>query len=107
MPIIELDALDTLFFRDGKPFSMGDDVWADGIFPPSPSVFYGAIRSIYFSENIDKLELTATINNDPTKDLIIKGIFFSINEKPYFPLPMDLVKEKNSEKNKTLLLKKN
>ena len=31
--IIEMNPLDTLFFRDGKPFSMGDETWADAIRP--------------------------------------------------------------------------
>ncbi|MEM7375386.1 MAG: type III-B CRISPR module-associated Cmr3 family protein [Bacteroidota bacterium] len=47
MTELQLDALDTLFFRDGKPFSLGEESWADGLFPPSPSVLYGAIRSTY------------------------------------------------------------
>ena len=53
---IKIDAIDTLFFKDGKPFSMGDETWADGIFPPPPSVIYGALRSIYFSEHPEKLQ---------------------------------------------------
>jgi CRISPR type III-B/RAMP module-associated protein Cmr3 len=36
---------DTLFFRDGRPFSMGTETWATSIFPPYPSTVYGAIRS--------------------------------------------------------------
>lgn len=43
-----MEAFDTLFFRDGKPFSMGDDVWANGVFPPYPSTLYGALRASYF-----------------------------------------------------------
>ncbi len=101
MPIIQIDAFDTLFFRDGKPFSMGDDTWANGIFPPNPSVFYGAVRTLYFSEHIEDFS-NANSDNDPTQSLQIKGIYYSIDDKPYFILPADLVKEK--EDNKSILL---
>lgn len=43
--IIEIQALGTLFFRDGKPFTMGAETYAEGIFPPLPSTIYGALRT--------------------------------------------------------------
>jgi len=97
--IIKIDPLDTLFFRDGKPFTMGEDTWANGIFPPSPSVVYGALRSAYFSNHIDELE-KANQDDDPTKGLKIKGMRYGIgNDIYYLPLPYDCVKEKD-DKNK-------
>lgn len=36
---------DTLFFRDARPFAAGEDNLALSIFPPAPSVTYGAIRT--------------------------------------------------------------
>lgn len=36
---------DVLMFRDGKPFSGGDDHFARGTCPPPPSTIYGAFRS--------------------------------------------------------------
>lgn len=90
--IIELDALDTLFFRDGKPFSMGEDTWAEGLFPPPPSVIYGALRTAYFSENINNLAAAKT-ENDPTKELRIDNIYLKLGTIPFFPLPLDCVKE--------------
>lgn len=74
MPTIEIQALDTLFFRDGKPFDMGDDNWAEGIFPPPPSVIYGALRSAYFAEHPENMALANT-DNDPTKEIRINQIF--------------------------------
>lgn len=47
---IRIKALDTLFFRDGRPFNMGDESWATGIFPPPPSVLYGVLRSAFLSQ---------------------------------------------------------
>ena len=95
--IIQIDPLDTLFFRDGKPFRMGEDTWSNSIFPPSPSVIYGALRGAYFATHIDELK-KANREDDPTKDLEIKGIYLKINDEFYFPMPMDCVKQKDSQK---------
>ena len=95
--IIEIEALDTLFFRDGKPFEKSDDVWATGMFPPLPSVIYGALRSTYFGQNdigLDEVE-------EKTAALKIKNIWYRIVSKEdvttsdnYFPMPLDLVQKK-------------
>lgn len=75
--LIDIKPLDTLFFRDGKPFSMGDNDWADGIFPPHPSVFYGALRSAYIGKNIDCIGKISNKSDpdDPTQKLKILNIF--------------------------------
>jgi len=101
---IEIKPLDTLFFRDGKPFSMGEETWADSIFPPSPSVFYGALRTAYFANHPHDIS-KANTTDDPTKDLKIKGIYYSINNDNYFPLPYDCVKEKDNKNEKIFSLK--
>lgn len=99
---IRIDALDTLFFKDGKPFSMGDESWADGIFQPPPSVIYGALRSAYFGEHPGEIEKAGMgKDKDPTFYLKIEKINYRINHKGkrdnYFPLPLDLVAFKNKE----------
>jgi CRISPR-associated protein Cmr3 len=98
--LIRIDPLDTLFFRDGKPFSMGEETWGNCIFPPSPSVIYGALRTAYFSNHIDLLE-KANTENDPTSNLVIRGIYFldnlENNNIMYLPLPLDLVQKKDVE----------
>ncbi len=93
---IEFNALDSLFFKDGKPFSSGLDNWADGMFPPSPSVFYGALRSLYFSQNMNDLS-KANQPNDPTKELVITSVNYAVNGKLWFPIPMDLVEDLTSK----------
>jgi len=98
---LQLEALDTLFFKDGKPFSMGEDTWADGIFPPPPSVVYGALRTQYLSANPETLSVE---NIDAeTTDLEISQIYYRFLERSeansagrisanaYFPLPLDIV----------------
>jgi len=89
---IIIDAFDTLFFRDGRPFSMGDETWADGFFPPPPSVVYGALRTGYFAQHIDEFTSAAT-DNDCTDDLVIRALFYRIipGNNIYFPAPLDLV----------------
>ena len=110
--IIQIDPLDTLFFRDGKPFRMGEETWSNSIFPPNPSVIYGALRSAYFANHIDDLG-KANEEDDPTKGLKIKGIYYLIDNDIYFPLPMDCVKEKKDDdddkpvKVSTLSMRKN
>ena len=93
---IEIEALDTLFFKDGKPFSMGEETWADGIFPPTPSVIYGALRTLYFSQMEQDINM-ANETGDLTKNLKIKNFFLYTNGEDLFPLPLDLVRIKNQQ----------
>ena len=87
---IEIKAFDTLFFRDGKPFTMEDESWAEGIFPPPMSVVYGALRAAYFANHPEELG-KANENDDPTKNLKIKDFAFYIQNKGYvyYPVPAD------------------
>ncbi len=101
---IQVQALDTLFFRDGKPFTGGEEVWADMLFPPSPSVIYGALRGKYFSEQIATFQ-QANEPNDPTNTLKIKAIALQSDDTVLFPIPLDYGKEKGDPTNKAFLLK--
>lgn len=100
---IIIDAFDTLFFRDGRPFSMGDETWADGVFPPPPSVVYGALRTGYFAQHIDELASAAT-DADRSDDLVIRALFYRIipGNNIYFPAPLDLVER--ADKNNAIRL---
>ncbi len=89
-------ALDTLFFRDGRPFSMGSENWANGVFPPQPSVFYGALRSAYLGEHIESFAKICT-DDDPTACLKINCIALYVNNRPCFPLPLDCVVQKDDK----------
>ncbi len=93
---IQLNALDTLFFKDGKPFSMGEETWADGIFPPPPSVIYGALRTALMSSRTGKERLENLINK--TENLSIHQISFILEgQDEYYPLPFDTVSYKDEE----------
>ena len=101
--IIKIKALDTLFFKDGKPFNKGDDTWANGIFPAYPSVIYGSIRSAYISQNRASYSIKELI--EETSNLKINKIYYRVNapitntgkseERVFFPIPNDLVMKKN------------
>jgi len=91
MPTAILHALDTVFFRDGRPFSMGDDSFAQGIFPPPPSVLYGALRSCFIAKG---LEESADLHHsiEDSSKLKIHCIAFDDNMgSQYFPMPKDLI----------------
>ncbi len=49
---------------------MGENTWPDTVFPPYPSVIYGALRSTYFANHINELG-KANREDDPTKKLRI------------------------------------
>ncbi len=99
---IRIDAVDTLFFRDGKPFTMGAETWADAVFPPPPSVVYGALRNQYFGENPGQLNLANT-TGDPTSTLKIHSIallkedILLKKDRLFFPLPLDYVADKTKK----------
>ncbi|OWY21394.1 type III-B CRISPR module-associated protein Cmr3 [Sphingobacteriales bacterium UPWRP_1] len=100
--LIKINPLDTLFFRDGKPFSMGDDSWADSLFPPSPSVIYGAIRTLFLGKTnfatADKLAL-----DEETQHINITGIYLQTEKGYGVPTPNDFAVEKSDHENATPL----
>ena len=86
MPILQLEPLDTLFFRDGKPFTMGEDTFVTSSNLPYPSVFWGAIfTSLLVQQKIGLCKM------DKDK-LRINGVYL-YNEKRqevYLHAPLDL-----------------
>ncbi len=100
---LEIKAIDTLFFRNGMPFKKGEETWAGSVFPPYPSVFYGALRTVYFANHLDELN-RANEENDPTAKLRLEGIYYKIYGSLYFPLPFDCVSVKDSKDNKAVKL---
>ena len=89
---IRISNIDTLFFKDGRPFSMGEETWANDLFPPNPSVFAGAIRTAYLSnQKIPAKDFNT--EKDPTINLKIKAILYEIKKEIYLPVPSDLIFE--------------
>lgn len=90
---IQLNPFDTLFFRDGKPFEMGEESWADGIFPPLPSVFMGLLRTAYLSTGACSPQ--DVLNQ--TQGLHIKQVLLGHNDQLLFPTPLDLIHKQNEQ----------
>lgn len=90
---------DTLFFRTGRPFTMGDDTWTDSVFPPNPSTIYGAIRTFFIFEKGSLKEFKEGKFKDEIGALSEKGSLkiigpFLYKESTnfiYFKPPLDLV----------------
>jgi len=85
---IQLKAADTLFFRDAKPFSMGEETWANNLFPNvPPSAILGALRTAHAAEkHLDKLEIY-----EETKAVKIKNFGLMLRGQIALPIPLDLV----------------
>ncbi len=115
--ILKINALDTLFFRDGKPFSMGDDSFAQGIFPPPPSVLYGALRSAYFANDMREFQKLKLEKTDSSLSIKVNGFAYlsedyfweskAKNTEVYFPAPLDLVQTDDEENEKEAHLNTN
>lgn len=121
---IFIEPNDVLMFRDGKPFSGGDDHFARGSFPPPPSTIYGALRSHILSIESGQFD---TFKNEPNR--ISKEITdeigtpaengtlnirqFAIAKKngkgieQYFPMPRDIGKDKGKENSRLYILMPN
>lgn len=91
---IAISALDTLFFRDGKPFSMGEESWADGVFPPYPSVVYGALRTWYIMNNGQDVSQSLI---EASGEIRLRSLMYRYGNKIYLPLPMDFVEPKGKK----------
>ncbi len=87
---IRLKPMDLLFFRDSKPFTKGENYWAESLLMPNLSTIYGAIRSAYFSQHPEEL-IKANEVDDPTRNLVIKDVHFIYENTLLYPLPFDLV----------------
>lgn len=109
--MIKIDPIDTLFFRDGKPFSMGDQSTAFGIFPPYPSTIFGAIRSGITAQNKGYANFLSgnmageigTYDESSSASFKLKGVFlYNCNDDClYLPAPLDLVTEDQKKARRT------
>lgn len=113
----KITPFDTLFFRDGRPFTIGAETWANSIFPPYPSTVYGAIRTwIIFEKGTlrdfkeGKFKEEIGLPPPPEKEgnsnelkeeckgtLKLYGPIICLKNILRFPLPKDLLKKKSSK----------
>ena len=92
---------DTFFFRDGRPFTKGDQSEGYTIFPPLPSTILGALRTAYITEQGDLPSFYAgqmvdTIGTPCSLgSMQLKGVFLADKKFGiYFPIPLDLIIKK-------------
>lgn len=79
---LEIRALDPLFFRDGKPFSMGEETWAEGMFLPNPSVILGALFTALVSHKLCSF--------DDVDKLYIKQLLYFSKDTFLLSAPLDM-----------------
>jgi len=94
------EPLDTLFFRDSRPFSAGDDTWAETVLP-LPLTVFGSIGSYILKKNETDLAAFFSGGEDKTlggydetlskTKMKIKGPFLSRHDQVYVPCPVSLV----------------
>ncbi|MFZ5591434.1 MAG: type III-B CRISPR module-associated protein Cmr3 [Bacillota bacterium] len=93
--LLSIEPLDTLFFRDGRPFTKEEDSLASSLTWPLPGTIYGALRTAYWSQHPALLHQLAeaqklNTDQDPTRHLQITGLAISWQNKVYWPLPLDV-----------------
>ena len=97
MLLAYLEPLDTLFFRDSRPFEAGVDSFAETTLP-SPLTIYGAIGSYILKQNGTNIKkfLNHEIEDETlgeydeelrNTNVKIKGIFFKKGDSIYLPVP--------------------
>jgi len=105
---LKVTPLDTLFFRSGRPFTKGEDSWADAVFPPHPGTLYSAIRSFLifryggledFRNKSLREDVKRVVGTPYEKgSLKLKGLFLYSNETPLFIAPKDVVEDSKERK---------
>jgi len=113
---------DVWLFRDGKPFRAGEDHWATSRFPPTPLTMQGVIRSKILLHS--QTDLAGYANNPEAYSisreiggkgqdygtLKLRGPYLARKNggewQRYYPLPADVVKDKEKDEYHRLVLKK-
>ena len=109
-----LEPNDTFFFRDGRPFTKGEQSEGHSIFPPLPSTVLGALRTAYIAEFGNLLlfyskNMRGTIGTPESlgNAMRMRGVFFANNHNNqmdiFFPVPLDLVYKKTEKDDHTPL----
>ena len=99
---------DTFFFRDGRPFTKGEQSEGYSIFPPLPSTVLGALRTAYIAEFGDlslfysgKMKNVIGTPGSLCNAIRLRGIFFTSSRdnrlEMFFPGPLDLIYKKSDE----------
>ncbi|MCV6547913.1 MAG: hypothetical protein OIF56_11660 [Cohaesibacter sp.] len=107
---IHFDAVDTLMFRDGKPFNQSDAgaSEASSIFPPYPPTLVGAVRAMLWQESLDGKWIEDALGNgtnwqqgDSLGNLRFGAPIVMKNSRPVFPVPLHVVTGEPGKSGKT------
>ncbi len=98
--LFQLSSLDNLYFGKGVPFGAGFETVGVNVFPPPPSVFYGAFATYYLSLN----GMTSKNKAFVKERMRIKGLYYKRGEIFHTLLPADFVKDKSQNESKALEL---
>ncbi|HOD79558.1 MAG: type III-B CRISPR module-associated protein Cmr3 [Pseudomonadota bacterium] len=114
---------DVLMFRDGKPFSGGDDHFARGTCPPPPTTMYGAFRSHILSLKWSEFDSFSESDEDKIPEHIKREIGTPLKQgalrlgqfllarqegcfvHPIYPLPRDVLQKKGESEKTVFVLK--
>lgn len=102
----EITPIDTLFFRDGRPYNKDESITLSGvksIFPPSPATISGAILAQFarilgwngYDDWEDGVKNILGVNDDI--NLEFSGVLLKRNDEILFPVPQHLVNCINDE----------
>lgn len=105
---------DTFFFRDGRPFTKGEQSEGHSIFPPLPSTVLGALRTAYIAEYGDlgrfysgKMKMMIGTPKSLGDAIRLRGVFLASSREDqlemFFPVPLDLVYKKQKKDDNTPL----
>ena len=109
MTMLVLHPLDTLFFRDGRPYNQDDPGQAEAasVFPPHPPTVVGAVRAAlaramgWPSKTWDKTKLGDGVDwqagDGALGPLSFAGPYVLRNGEPLFPAPLCLVQGKDRD----------
>lgn len=96
---VEISPLDTIFCRDSRSFGMDEAHAVDSVFPPPPSVMFGAMRgSIFITQGFANMNREGGFKHkwpnwfgdtESSGDLFQKGPLPVIDGQIMFPLPLD------------------
>lgn len=87
---LQIEALDPLFFRDGRPFSLGEESYAEGIFPPFPSTIRGCLRSLWISQRLSVPGADVKTLAKASDNVELTYLGLGIAGNPVYPVPFDL-----------------
>lgn len=84
MKYLHVQPHDPLFFRDGTPFGMGEDLWVHSSVMPAPSVFWGAMFTTFYA--------TGKVSLEDKHKLTIKSVYLynHSTKQVYIPAPLDI-----------------